>query len=319
MTKWLLVLWLPSIAASQTQCRMVYLLDRYFVDFRTLSARGGSSAQACGETTTEGDVIRRVFYDTSGKEYFGYEIRITSAGDRQFRAEMGPLKQPGLRSFSKFPPPVQASAFEYIEIPVLERRETSTPQADYWSVLWARTLDYWRALAMLVHLPVPATRPPLAAGRVTDYLRIERKGTVWASAGIPDFHSWPNTLPPETNLTLDQPHLTNYMGDLGRNPDAGVIGPVVWLYREGLGRFLFSASPRPGFRKTGLVEGALLQFNYERGGKVFGYKVGLHSNAVPMPGAWMIWMKDEPEYRRPPGPWSKEELRKGMLAIGVER
>jgi hypothetical protein len=62
-----------------------------------------------------------------------------------------------------------------------------------------------------------------------------------------------------------------------------------------------------------------LQFSYERGGKMFGYKVGLHSNAVPVPGTWLIWMKAEPEYRRPPGPWSKEELRKGMLAIGVER
>jgi hypothetical protein len=317
MRKWLLVLWLPSIAAAQTQCHTVYFLDRYVVGLRTLSARGGTREQACGETTTEGDVIRRIFYDTSGKPYFGFEIRITSAGDNQFRAEMGPVKQPGLRSFSKFPPPVQVSANDYLDIPVLERRETSTRQTDYWSALCARTLDYWRAFTILVHLPLPARRPPLAVGRVNDYLQIALKGTAWA--GIPDFRTWPDTLPPETNLTLDQPHLTNYMGDLGRNPDAGVIGPVVWLYREGLGRFLFSASPRPGFRKTGLVEGALLQFNYERGGKVFGYKVGLHSNAVPMPGAWMIWMKDEPEYRRPPGPWSKEELRKGMLAIGVER
>jgi hypothetical protein len=47
--------------------------------------------------------------------------------------------------------------------------------------------------------------------------------------------------------------------------------------------------------------------------------LSLHSDALPMPGAWMIWVKHEPDFPRPVGPWTSEELKKGMLAIGVER
>jgi hypothetical protein len=95
---------------------------------------------------------------------------------------------------------------------------------------------------------------------------------------------------------------------------------VVWLYREGLGRFLFSASARPGFRKSVLVRNAFLEFSV--GWHNFtlpSYTVGLHSNALPTPGAWMIWVKPEPDFRPPPGPWTQEELKNGMLALGVER
>jgi hypothetical protein len=38
-----------------------------------------------------------------------------------------------------------------------------------------------------------------------------------------------------------------------------------------------------------------------------------------MPGAWMIWMKHELTFRQPPGLWTKQELKNGVLAIGVER
>jgi hypothetical protein len=100
----------------------------------------------------------------------------------------------------------------------------------------------------------------------------------------------------------------------------GVIGPVVWLYREGRGRFLFSTSARPGFRKTALAEGSVLRFTVERDrNSLDGYEVGLHSDAVSLPGAWMIWVKHEPEFRRVTGPWTQSELNSGMLAIGVER
>jgi hypothetical protein len=47
--------------------------------------------------------------------------------------------------------------------------------------------------------------------------------------------------------------------------------------------------------------------------------VGLHSNAVAMPGNWMIWVKHEPGFHPPPGLLTNEELKNGMLAIGIER
>lgn len=137
------------------------------------------------------------------------------------------------------------------------------------------------------------------------------------------FAGWAETPPEGTVLTLDRPRLSNSWGpygDLGKNDEMGVIGPVVWLYREGLGRFLFSASARPGFQKSALVQNAFLQFSGEQVGLVLtSYTVGLHSNALPTPGSWMIWVKHEPDFRPPPGPWTDAELKNGMLALGVER
>jgi hypothetical protein len=154
---------------------------------------------------------------------------------------------------------------------------------------------------------------------MTDYLRIVPKGTPWAN--IPEFKGWAGTAPPGTDLTLDQPRLSTLTGELGRNQEMGVIGREVWLYREGLGRFLFSVSAKPGFHKTALVEGGFLQFSDDQDGKnvLDAYTVSLHSNALPMPGAWMIWVKHERDFRRPAGPWTSEEIKNGMLAIGVER
>lgn len=301
---WILALWLPSIASAQMQCSGVHWLDHFTVVFRTISDRGGPPKQSCGETTAKGDTIRRVLYDTSGKPYFGYEIHIATAGAKVYRAEMRPLKDPPLLSFSKFPQPVVVGADEYIDVPVLERLGTS-----------GRPIGYLKSLLMMLGLA--ASNSPGTSGRLTDYLQIVPKGTPWA--GIP-IRSWAGTPPSGTLLTLDRPRLSNLLGDLGRNQEMGVIGPVVWLYREGRGRFLFSASARLGFRKTALAEGSVLRLSVERDKyTVDEYIVGLHSNAVPLPGAWMIWVKHEPEFHRPPGPWTKEELNNGMLAIGVER
>jgi hypothetical protein len=301
---WILALWLPSIASAQMQCNGVYWLDNFTVGFRTISDRDGPPKQSCGETTTKGDTIRRVLFDTNSKPYFGYEIRITNAGAKRYRAEMRPLTGLSLLSFSRFPQPVVVGADEYIDVPVLERLGTSD-----------RPIGYLKSLLMMLGLAT--ANSPGTSGRLTDYLQIVPKGTPWA--GFP-FRSWAGTPPSGTLLTLDRPRLSDLLSDLGRNQEMGVIGPVVWLYREGRGRFLFSASARPGFRKTALAEGSVLRFSIERDrNAVDEYTVGLHSNAVPMPGAWMMWVKYEPGFRRVPGPWTKEELNNGMLAIGVER
>jgi hypothetical protein len=38
-----------------------------------------------------------------------------------------------------------------------------------------------------------------------------------------------------------------------------------------------------------------------------------------MAGAWMIWVKHEPDFPRTAGAWMSEELKRGMLTIGVKR
>lgn len=306
-SRWILALWLPSIAAAQVSCYDSHWLEHFTVAFRTVSDRRGPPEQSCGRTTSEGDTIRRVLYDTSGRPYFGYEILISAAGDKQYRAEVRPLKTLPLLSFSKFPQPVVVRADEYIDIPVLEKTEPSARRTGF-----SEYLESW-----LTMLGIVTANRPEPSGRLTDYLRIVPKGAPWAGMG---FRSWAGAPPAGTSLTLDRPHLSTLIGDVGRNREIGVIGPVVWLYREGLGRFLFSASARPGFQRSAAAEGTLLNFSEQLGGrKMASYTVALQSNVIPLPGAWMIWVKHEPDFREPVGPWTKEELRNGMLAIGVDR
>lgn len=179
--RWLVALWLPAMASAQIQCGgVLHSLDDFTVVFKTVSDRAGSSQQSCGETIGTGDVIRRILYDTSGKPYFGYQIRITSAGDEQSRAEMGPLVDQPLVSFSKFPKPVVVRADEYIEVPVLERRGAITGRSSYLERLLA-----WLGWA--------SPNSPGPTGRVTDYFQIVSKGMPWA--GIP-IRGWADTLPP---------------------------------------------------------------------------------------------------------------------------
>jgi hypothetical protein len=302
-SSWVLALWLPFIASAQKPCTGVYWLDQYTVVFKTVSDRPGPPKQSCGETTAKSDTIYRVLYDTAGKPYFGYAIRITPAGAKLYRAEMLPLKDPPLLSFSVLPRPVVVSPNEYIDVRVLERPDPTSLHR------------HLNSLLMMLGLAAPNSTG--TRGRLTDYLGIVPKGAPWA--GIPTM-KWADTPPPGTLLTLDRPHLSGSVGDLGSNQEMGVIGPVVWLYREGRGRFLFSTSARPGFRKTALAEGSVLRFTVERDrNSLDGYEVGLHSDAVSLPGAWMIWVKHEPEFRRVTGPWTQSELNSGMLAIGVER
>jgi hypothetical protein len=308
--RWILVLWFPSVVSAQMPCEgVLHELNGFTVLFKTLSDRVGPGKQPCGDTTGAGNLIKRVLYDTSGRPYFGYQIRITQAGDRQYRAEMGPLTDLHLVSFPKFPKPVVVRAEEYIDIPVLERRASSVADGNF--------LDYFLSLLGLTPLP------PERGGRVTDYFQIVSKGMPWA--GIP-IRSWAETSRSGTFLTLDRPHFsTPALGELGMNNQMGVIGPVVWFYREGMGRFLFSASERPGFRRTAVAEGAVLRFSDEPGAPTVGqftvgeYIVGLHSNAVQTPGNWIIWMKHEPKFHPPAGPWTKQDLKDGVLALGVER
>ncbi len=306
ISRWILALCLPTAAIAQRQCTSVQFLAHFSVVFRTVSGREGPPERSCGITTPEGDTIRRVLYDNSGKPYFGYQFRISDADVKQFRVEVLPVKDSTLLSFSKSARPVVVGTNEFIDVTVLEKlRSGARPMG---ALEWLLTLLGWGA-----------GDPPASSARMTDYLRIVPKGTPWAN--IPEFKGWAGTAPPGTDLTLDQPRLSTLTGELGRNQEMGVIGREVWLYREGLGRFLFSVSAKPGFHKTALVEGGFLQFSDDQDGKnvLDAYTVSLHSNALPMPGAWMIWVKHERDFRRPAGPWTSEEIKNGMLAIGVER
>jgi hypothetical protein len=196
---------------------------------------------------------------------------------------------------------------EFVDVPVLERPSGAVARSGYWE-------------AFLTTLGVLDPPPSVEGGKLIDCYSIVSKGMPnGGTMNLPILGA--RTPPAGTLLTLDRRRLSNFLHDLGTNHDSGVIGPVVWLYREGLGRFLFSTAARPGFLKTAVAHGALLKFSEQTGHPYLEmYSAGLRSSAIPAQGAWMIWVKHEPDFHPPPGgPWTKEELKNGTLALGIEK
>lgn len=147
---------------AQQQCTEVQFLAHFTVAFRTVSGREGPPERSCGITTPEGDAIRRVIYDNSGKPYFGYQFRIADAGAKQFRVEVLPVKDSPLLSFSKSPQPVVVGADEFVDVTVLERLSSGAHRMG--PLEWLLTLLGWGE-----------GDPPASTGRMTDYLRIVPK------------------------------------------------------------------------------------------------------------------------------------------------
>jgi hypothetical protein len=251
----------------------------------------------CGKHAVEGNLIHRVFLDVAGQPYFGYDLQvIPNPNTRTIRVEVMkphptytiPPDEPrhavepthidgkNLRSFSVLPPATTLTDGDRVDVPVLENRSTG-----------ARFLDSY-AIAL------PGT------------------GVTTAPFGGNEF---PSIAPAGTLLHLEQPHLGRTDADVGGNPEFGVTGPVVWVYGRWTGRFLFSAAPRPGYRRLGIAKGSRVAFTLS----VERYNLDLQSQVTDKPGIWWIWVRHEPDFKPPPGVWTEQELRRGMLAIGAER
>jgi len=312
--RYILLLLLPSVATAQTACQdLLIRLDHAVVQFQTKSDMGRILRQPCVGTFAQGDTITRIIYDSYQQPFFGYEIRITALGNDRYRAEMGAIRNSRLRSFSSFPAPVTVSAYDFLDVPVLEQKRASARESNVW-------LDfiYWQLVRFGLLSPPP--KGPERPGRVVDYLSIHAKGK--PSIAFPAFRNWAKMLPEGTALALDRPRVRrtyDYSENAVRS-EFGVIGPVVWIYWEGNGRFLFSATPRVGYRRAGVTDNAMLRFSVYKGGVVGeAYEIGLRSSVVSQPGPWWVWVKHEPDFKVPAGPWTAAELKRGMPAIGLEK
>ncbi len=228
------------------------------------SADERSVRALCGEHVLEGNLIHRVFPDLSGKPAFGYNLLITP--NLAKRSFRITVAKPGgrLETFLKLPEPVTVSDGDRVDVPVLENPQTGV-----------RILDSY-AIAMV--------------------------GT--GVAPVPVIHDIPNYAPSGTLLNLEQPRLRNEVSDLGDNSQFGITGPVVWIYSRWLGRLLFSASPRDGYRRLAVAEGPIIRFS----DGVEHYRLNLRSDVIKQPGAWWLWVRREPQFTSPPGPWTPEEL-----------
>jgi hypothetical protein len=283
--RWLIPLCLPSmaLAAISGVCNHTgFYLGETHVVLTVLSSgvadlhdERPTVRPQCGETTVERNLIHRVFPDLAGKPSFGYNLLITR--DPVKRTFRITVAKPGngLVSFSKLPDPVTIGDGDRVDVPVLEN--------------------------------------PKTGARILDSYAITLNGT--GVAPLPMTQGFPSYAPSGALLSLQQPHLRSETSDLGENPQFGVSGPVVWLYSRWLGRVLFSATPRAGYRRLGVAEGSAIRFS----DGVEHYRLALHGDAVPAAGVWWLWVKREPEFQPPPGPWTGEELHRGMLALGAER
>jgi hypothetical protein len=303
---WLLPLFLPALAFCREggTCNFTgfYIRDTHVILSVISSgmprdeAHKALTAGPCGTYSVEGNLIHRVFVDLSGQPYFGYDLQVTpNPTARTFRIEVvrphpafavptyiageppRELHVDGnrLQSFSKFPAAITLADGDRVDVPVLENPATSV--------------------------------------RLLDSYAIALRGTGVSTA--PFRSQFPNLAPAGTILRVEQPHLWRDVSDFGENPQFGMSGPVVWVYSRFTGRFLFSATPRPGYRRLGVATGALIRFT--DGVEQFGLR--LHADAIDKPGAWWIWVKREPDFKPPLGMCTEKELLQGMLAIGADR
>jgi len=160
---------------------------------------------------------------------------------------------------------------------------------------------------------IPVLENSKTGVRIVDSYAMAYRGTGVATLPMP--RDFPGYAAAGTLVRLEEPHLRSETSDLGDNPLFGISGPLVWIYSRWLGRVSFSATPRAGFRRLATAEGATIGFT----DGVEHYRLDLGANALPVPGAWWLWVKRDPDFKPPPGPWTGEELHRGTLALGAER
>jgi hypothetical protein len=162
-------------------------------------------------------------------------------------------------------------------------------------------------------IELPVIQNPRTGARLVDSLALAFPGT--GISGLPILGDLPEYAPKDTVITIQQPRLHHDATVDGENAQLGATAPIVWVYSRWYGRFLFSATPRTGFRRNAIA--ARSQIGFSDG--VEKYLLTLHAPAVTQPGTWWLWVKREPNFQPPPGPWTEKELHDGLLAIGVER
>jgi hypothetical protein len=296
MNPFLLVLLLPMAAVAQVRSWGAFTGE--FLEGDThivLSTISSNPTRVRGWKLAEGNTIHRVFFDERNEPAFGYDLKITPDSKAKtfqvsvlrprstFRMRYPPLK-PGLAMEDRLIDGRKLASFPKLPAPV--------------------------TIADGDRVDVPVFEKSATGDRVLDSYSVAFRGTAATVVPRPG-NDFPKYLPKETLLTLQRPQLS----DVGENLFMGVSGPVVWFYSRWLGRTLFSASPRPGFLRQATVEGAAIRFYQD----VEQYRLDLAAPVVSSPGSFWLWVKREPHYKPPPGPWTADELHKGMLALGIER
>ena len=88
-------------------------------------------------------------------------------------------------------------------------------------------------------------------------------------------------------------------------------GKVVAMTLSGVGRFIFTSQPTPGFRMEAVAERRELKF---LGGSE-SYQIESHEPILDRQGAWYLWVKFEPAIPSGPAPGPKDKNRRLTLEV----
>ncbi len=119
--------------------------------------------------------------------------------------------------------------------------------------------------------------------KLVDYLTLRRTGST-TPARPHDFSL------ADAGLYVNRPRITvnQRLVPATAHSDGGISGPIVWLYLQGVGRFVLSLLPKPefGLRGTGEVSGNVLTFH--DGADT--YRIECSGQIAPGPGLYNIYV-----------------------------
>ncbi len=265
----------PSAAQEDKSRLIVPMQSGAFVVIRTESAphSAGEAAGNLIESEDRPNLLHRVFVDSTGELFFGYELLVERAAEaRYFWVTVRPLSEDYLRALSERPafrgrrlhPGYNATAFpaapqllrdgDTFALDVFRNQRTGTKIVDV--------------------IQVSLTDPSLRR----------------AAADVPprDFR------PDDVQLRISDYKL-KVNGEIVHRSTGGVAGALVWFSLGERGRFVFSLVERPGFefKKVGSVRHNTVAFEW--GGETFEWE-----SAQPVVGAggnWNLWVLHDPDYR----------------------
>lgn len=217
------------------------------------------------------NLVRRVFVDSKDELFFGYELLVERAGDRQFLVSVRPLSREYLKQLTARP------AFQK------RRLHPSYNPAAFMIAPQAFGDGDTFALDVL--------RNPRTGAKIVDVIQVSLSDAAAEESAAEE--------PRDFALEDIQLQVKNYEllidgESVYKSPGGSLSGPLVWLALRDRGRFVFSLVPRAGydFQKTAKLEGNKISFEWE--GERFEWVSS--EPVVGLGGNWNLWVLHDPDY-----------------------
>jgi len=225
-------------------------------------------------------VFNRYFTDSTQKKYFGYDLRIDQAGTDALQITIQPLSETSssldlgegwtLVRLPSYPPPQIVNDGDIVVLDLMVNPATGQKIVDNLFI---------RCEAAITSQPVRDFTTADASLRIVAP-RLTVNGKSFESGG---------------GAPRDDSFIFRYFADgiAGIADYDGRVGGDSWIYLAGHGRFVFSLTPRAGFRKAGEVSYQRLSF--EIGGNA--YTLSSRERIAPGPATYNLYVRHDPAYR----------------------